>query len=254
MKVSERVEFLNYGKQTFSDETNQHFPEVDFIRLKKDDEITIGTNDEKAILILRGEITLKYDDQEVTYSRKNVFDDEASCLHTDAATTVKCVASEDSEVLIQRVKNNATFAVTSYKPQDIRVEHFGAGEFNGSTDRKVKTIFDYKNAPYSNMVMGEVISPGGCWSSYPPHHHDQPEIYFYKYERPEGFGVIFIDDEPYKVENNTLIKIMGGKNHPQSTAPGFPMYFCWMIAHLENNPWTTREIEEKYLWLTEKGV
>ena len=39
--------------------------------------------------------------------------------------------------------------------------------------------------------------------------------------------------------------------HPQSVAPGFQMYTCWMIRHLDGNPWlqTTRNEDEKYRWL-----
>lgn len=38
-------------------------------------------------------------------------------------------------------------------------------------------------------------------------------------------------------------------DHPQATAPGYAMYFCWMIRHLNENPWTTRIIEEEHKWL-----
>lgn len=48
-----------------------------------------------------------------------------------------------------------------------------------------------------------------------------------------------------------LSAIPGGCLHPQAVAPGFQMYTCWMIRHLDGNPWlqTTRNEDERYLWL-----
>ena len=64
--------------------------------------------------------------------------------------------------------------------------------------RTVRTVFDYENAPYSNMVNGEVINHQGSWSSYTPHSHPQPEVYYYRFQREEGFGACFIGDNAYK--------------------------------------------------------
>ena len=41
------------------------------------------------------------------------------------------------------------------------------------------------------MVLGEVLNLPGKWSSYPPHHHPQPEVYFYRFDYPDGFGAGF---------------------------------------------------------------
>ena len=136
-----------------------------------------------------------------------------------------------------------------YRPEDCRDDIFGGDKLEGKMKRTVRTVFDYSNAPYSNMVNGEVINHQGGWSSYTPHHHPQPEVYFYRYERPEGFGACFIGDEVYKIKDGSCAAIPGGKTHPQVTAPAFPMYYCWMIRHLEGNPWNSRVVDERYLWI-----
>jgi hypothetical protein len=45
------------------------------------------------------------------------------------------------------------------------------------------------------------------------------------------------------------VYLPGGKIHPQVCAPGFVMYTCWMIRHLDGNPWTNRVDDRRYTWL-----
>jgi hypothetical protein len=99
------------------------------------------------------------------------------------------------------------------------------------------------------MVLGEVLNDKGNWSGYLPHRHPQPECYYFKFDRPEGFGASFVGDEVFKSVDNSFSAIPGGALHPQSVAPGFQMYTCWMIRHLDGDPWlqTTRNEDEKYI-------
>ena len=85
----------------------------------------------------------------------------------------------------------------------VQVEHKGfGGELMGCMSREIKTFFDLDNAPFSNMVLGEVLNLPGKWSSYPPHHHPQPEVYFYRFDYPHGFGAGFANGDVYKTEQN----------------------------------------------------
>ena len=101
------------------------------------------------------------------------------------------------------------------------------------------------------MVLGEVLNDKGNWSGYLPHRHPQPETYYFKFDRPEGFGASFVGDQVFKSTDGSFSAIPGGELHPQAVAPGFQMYTCWMIRHLDGNPWlqTTRNEDERYLWL-----
>ena len=127
------------------------------------------------------------------------------------------------------------------------------GKFGNTANRRVNTIFDHDIAPCSNMVLGEVLNDRGNWSGYLPHRHPQPEVYYFKFDRPEGFGASFVGDEVYKSVEGSFSAIPGGRLHPQSAAPGYQMYTCWMIHHLEGNPWlqTDRCEDDRYVWLHE---
>ena len=119
--------------------------------------------------------------------------------------------------------------------------------------RDVVTVFDYEIAPYSNMVLGEVYARQGRWWSYTPHWHPQPEVYYYKFDRPEGFGACFIGETAYTVKDGSAGCFTGGYTHAQVTAPGYPMYNVWMIRHLPGDPWKkTRIVDERFAWLDEE--
>ena len=60
--------------------------------------------------------------------------------------------------------------------------------------------------------MGEVVTAPGGWSSYPPHHHEQPEIYHYRFTEPQGYGHAECGDDVFKVRQYDTYKIVDEKN------------------------------------------
>ena len=110
------------------------------------------------------------------------------------------------------------------------------------------------NAKDSNLVLGEVIDFPGKWSSYPPHHHPQPEIYFYKFLPENGFGHAELGEDVYKVRNNDAILIHENLTHPQVAAPGYAMYYIWVIRHLENNQYVNPIFVPEHAWVMEKDA
>ncbi|MCJ7842292.1 5-deoxy-glucuronate isomerase [Lederbergia sp. NSJ-179] len=207
---------------------------------------------ETAILPLEASVKIDWNDESVNVTRSDVFKEDPYCLHVPAGVNVRITAMAKSEVLIQKTNNDRSFGAKLYTPEDCQSEQAGEDAWDGTAVRTIRTIFDYQNAPYSNMVIGEVISHQGRWSSYPPHYHPQPEVYYYRFDQPQGFGCVMVEDDAYRVEHNSFITIPGGLDHPQATAPGYTMYFCWMIRHLEDNPWTERIMVDEHKWLLEK--
>jgi 5-deoxy-glucuronate isomerase len=205
--------------------------------------------EELALLLVLGDVTFQWNGREETGHRESFIGEGPYCLHVPKGTAVTVRANADSELIFQSTENEREFAPVFYRPADCRDDIFGLDVFDNKMKRTVRTVFDYKNAPYSNMVNGEVINHQGGWSSYTPHHHPQPEVYYYRYERSEGFGACFLGEDVYKIKDGSCACIPGGVTHPQVTAPAFPMYYCWMIRHLENNPWTDRIVDPRYTWI-----
>src|SRR5260370_10653525 len=88
------------------------------------------------------------------------------------------------------------------------------------------------------LVVGEVYTPSGNWSSYPPHKHDVhrvdaaghlleadlEEIYFYKIDRPEGFAIqrVYTTDgrlDETIVSHNNHVVLVPQSYHPVSAPP-----------------------------------
>lgn len=206
---------------------------------------------EVAILLTQGLVEYEWLKRKETAKRKDVFSEAPYCLHLAKSVRATVTAKQESELIVQSTTNETEFESHFYTPMECKIEPMGNKQWEGTAKREVLTIFDYQNAPYSNMVMGEVITKAGRWSSFIPHSHLQPEVYYYKFEKPQGFGASFLGDEVYKVRDGSAACIEGGLTHPQTAAPGYPMYYCWMIRHLPENPWTTRENDPEHLWLLE---
>lgn len=205
--------------------------------------------DEAAFLLVSGSLEFSYEKQQITANRKNCFEEGAYCLHVCRGTIVTLKALDKTEILVQTTENATEFDSKFYTPKDCTEVTAGLGLCNNTAVRLVRTVFDYSIAPYSNMVLGEIVATQGGWSSYTPHQHPQPEVYYYHFDRPQGFGACFIGDNAFKIKDGSFCAIPGGLTHPQVTAPGYQMYTCWMIRHFDGNPWKDRIDDPEHTWM-----
>ncbi|NLL56194.1 MAG: 5-deoxy-glucuronate isomerase [Clostridiales bacterium] len=225
--------------------------DISVYKLKKGQSKTFyQAHKEIAILLVLGDIKFCAKSICEKAKRDSLFDDLPTCLHVCKDTLITIEANLDSEIIYQATDNDANFDEKLYRKEDIIRTVACEGMWENTAVRDVNTIFDKDNAPYSNMVIGEVLARQGRWWSYVPHSHPQPEVYYYKFERPEGFGACFIGDKAYTIKDGSYGCFEGGKTHAQVTAPGYPMYNVWMIRHLDGNPWLkTRNVDTRYAHL-----
>lgn len=208
--------------------------------------------EEMAILLLSGSLVYQWQGETRKAERRDCFCDKGFCLHVPKGVAVTLSAEADCEVLVQTTENDGTFAGVFYTPEQCREDVFGQEVPGNTAIRTVRTFFDYDNAPYSNMVLGEVVSAPGGWSGFLPHSHRQPEVYYYRFDHPNGFGGCFIGEEVFKATDGSFCAIPGGAMHPQVAAPGYRMFYVWMIRHLDGDPWTDRVLDPKHTWMLEK--
>ncbi|UUV17597.1 5-deoxy-glucuronate isomerase [Fusobacteria bacterium ZRK30] len=247
---------LKYGYNSISkDDGKNRSMLMDFgiYKMKAGEKVELYDRDkEMAIILFEGKIKFLWEGKDLVAERENVFDCGPYTLHVSNDKKVIIEFMKDGEIGVQKTINHNLFDSKLYTPEDCKDNIFGDGVMDGTARRLVRDIFKYENAPYSNMVLGEVITYPGKWSSYPPHSHAQPEIYFYKFTKPQGFGGAFVGENVYKIQNNSALMINGGFTHPQTSAPGYGMYYCWMIRHLDGNPWTKRVDDDAHTWLHDK--
>jgi len=245
-----------YNELTNMDSKHQNMlMDIGIQKMKDKDTVTFSDDKkETVLLLLKGSISFNWAGNSKTAVRNSLFDENPFALHVPKGVDVAIKASDETELLIQKTTNDNVFDPVFYSQEDVQSSVFGEGVWNDTARRLVRVVIDYANAPYSNLVIGEVINFPGKWSSYIPHGHEQPEVYFYKFDKEQGFGAGFIGDDVYKINHNSILCIQGGPSHPQVAAPGYAMHYCWLIRHLDNNPWISRNNEVQHEWLLEKDV
>jgi len=219
------------------------------LRLKAGESQDYTTESETAWLLMDGKVTIAVEgEKEVTFERHSLFDENPSCIHVPAGTAVKITAELDTEFTVHSAANTLNFPVEIYYPEDVTSEIFGKGEVGGTCERLVRTIFD-KSHENSDLVLGEIINPPGKWSSYPPHTHPESELYHYRFDRSQGFGVGQAgEDEFIMIHDGDSFKIIDGIPHCQAAAPGYTLYYSWtMLNNLPGKDWT-RIFDTKHEW------
>ena len=250
---------FDYGFTSITEQHGKHSDMMlDFgiLKLKEGEAEAFPPGRERAWLVINGTVTFAWEGKTETVTRSSCFDEAPYVLHVSRDTEVTVKTKSECEICVEQVDNDNAFEAKLYTPEDIRTDIFGAGTLNETSIRSVRTVFDGEINPLSNMVLGEVINHPGKWSSYPPHDHPQPEIYHYRFFPPQGFGISVLDDEAHTVKNGDTTLIGPDKTHSQGAAPGYAMYYIWMIPHLPGDRWlpTTRYYREEHKWLLEPDV
>ncbi len=223
---------------------------LDVLKLHKGETVSLTTEHETAWLLMAGKVSGSVGGQAFTFERGSLFDESASCVHVSAGTPVHMEVEEDSEFTVYYCDNSTPFEARIYHPDDVANEPRGKGQVDDRCLRYVRTIFDGSNAPAgAELVLGEVITFQGGWSSYPPHHHPQPEIYHYRFTEPQGYGHGELGETVLKVRQYDTVKIMDLADHAQCAAPGYGMYYSWVIRHLPDDPYTVPEFTEEHRWI-----
>jgi 5-deoxy-glucuronate isomerase len=229
--------------------------ELGVLRLAAGTRHEVVAASETAWLLMEGEVRVAVAGHDVTVRRESLFDELPSCVHVSAGERVIFMCITAVELTTYRADNARKFAARVHRPEDVRDEPRGEGRVGNASLRFVRTIFDRDNAdPNAELVLGEVVTLPGRWSSYPPHHHPQPEIYHYRFTLPQGYGHAELGETVLKVRHGDTVKIAAGLDHAQAAAPGYGMYYAWVIRHLADRPYTVPEFTEEHRWVMQPGA
>ncbi|MBW8482534.1 5-deoxy-glucuronate isomerase [Actinomadura parmotrematis] len=121
--------------------------------------------------------------------------------------------------------------------EDVPVELRGAG----AASRQVNNFATPEGFPYAQKLIAcEVLTPGGCWSSYPPHKHDEAgphesvleEVYYFEVDRGGAayqrvYGTTDVLEE---VRTGDAVLIPHGWHGPSMAPPGHDLYYLNVMA------------------------
>jgi 5-deoxy-glucuronate isomerase len=132
----------------------------------------------------------------------------------------------------------------------------------GSYERRIHNIL-MSDREADSLLVTEVLTPGGHWSSYPPHKHDRDampdesfleETYYHRVAPAHGFGLQRVYtaegdlDETVAVRDRDTVLVPRGY-HTVSAPPGYDLYYlnvmagptrAWAISNDPDHEWMLR--------------
>ncbi len=170
-------------------------------------------------------------------------------------------------------RRRATLAATAsvgppfrYGPaEDVPIELRGAG----LASRQVNNFAAPQAFEADRIIAVEVLTPDGCWSSYPPHKHDVDdgereialeEIYYFEvqagpdgpgfgYQRVYGSGQGREIDVLQEVRQGDTILVPHGYHGPSMAAPGYHLYYLNVMAGAgEERAWRFSD-DPEHAWI-----
>jgi 5-deoxy-glucuronate isomerase len=144
------------------------------------------------------------------------------------------------------------------------VEIRGAGQ----ATRQINPILAASVEGPQRLIVVEVLAPGGNWSSYPPHKHDEwsdtevpvEEIYYFEIRAGSGSGfglhrTYTSDgeiDKTVTVRSGDVFLVPRGYHGPCVAAPGYDMYYLNVMAGPDVERRWMISTDPAYAWLWEE--
>lgn len=184
--------------------------------------------------------------------RTDVFAGPPCALYLPRGVSFSVTSAKGAEFAVASALAAREFEPRLVTPANVNVEIRGGDH----ATRQINQIMP-PGFPCDRLVVVEVYTPGGNWSSYPPHKHDAhlvgrdgalvqadlDEIYYYKIDPPEGYALqrIYTDAESplhaagYPIDasviarDNDVVLIPEGY-HPVSSPVGYTTYYLNVLA------------------------
>jgi 5-deoxy-glucuronate isomerase len=171
--------------------------------------------------------------------RPNVFGGMPYALYLPISTRYSITAETDCDLAFCYCRAEELHPAKLISPADVDIEIRGAG----NATRQINKIIRPEFAAHRLLVV-EVYTPSGNWSSYPPHKHDVhnppgevdlEEIYYYRIDRPEGYAIQKVYtrdrrlDETITVRDGEMVVVPEGY-HPVVAAHGYNVYYLNALA------------------------
>ena len=171
--------------------------------------------------------------------RKGPFDSPPHALYLPPRTGYRIEATAELELAVCSAPAEGGVEPFEVRPGEIEVERRGSG----GMEREVRPIL-MAEREVERLLVVEVLTPDGHWSSYPPHKHDRDalpeesyleETYYHRVQPEQGFAVqrVYTEDRSLDetmtvVDGDTVLVPRG--YHAVSAPPGYDLYYLNVMA------------------------
>jgi len=200
---------------------------------------------ELLVLSLSGGCTVTGRDDAFTVTgREGVFSGPSDFVYVPRDASVQISSRDGGRFALPSARCARRLAMRHQPASQVPVELRGAGH----ASRQVNNFCTPDAFEADKLIACEVLTPGGNWSSYPPHKHDEQteresqleEIYYYEVAAgPAGPGMAYQrvyghDDADIdvlaEVRSGDVVLIPHGWHGPSMAAPGYDLYYLNVMA------------------------
>jgi len=210
--------------------------------LRAGQESALDTGDtEVCAVILSGKarVTAEGFDSGVIGERASVFDGLPWSVYLPPRSKASVEAASDGEIALCSAPAEGRLKARVIRPDEVGALVRGAG----SNARHIRNVLP-EDAEAESLLVVEVITPAGHWSSYPPHKHDRDalpgesyleETYYHRLKPPQGFAFqrVYTDDrsldETLTVGDGDVVLVPKGY-HPVGAPYGYDLYYLNTMA------------------------
>lgn len=213
----------------------------EILSLKSQERFLVKSRDcEIGLVVLSGRCSLEVKGKiyENIGSREGVFKGKATAAYIPLGEEVE-VRSNGGQIALCYSKCDKKTEFALFSPQEIKVMQVGKDNWQ----REVRIMIG-PESPSVNLIVGETINPAGNWSGTPPHKHENTnlpreslheELYYFKTDKPQGFGIqrIYsydkgINELIYLKDN--LVTFMPWGYHQIVAGPGYTLYYLFFLS------------------------
>jgi 5-deoxy-glucuronate isomerase len=159
-------------------------------------------------------------------------------LSANASYQVNCISATMEIAIASVPTTHRHLPARVIRPEDMSLEIRG----EGNTQRHIRHILD-TDQEAERLIVVETITPGGNWSTFPPHKHDTEnppheayleETYYHHIQPADGFAFqrVYNDedfDEAVTVHDGDLVLVPRGY-HTVAAVPGCDLYYLNIMA------------------------
>jgi 5-deoxy-glucuronate isomerase len=213
-------------------------------RLRAGDDVSEMTNDREVILVLvEGKARLSAGGESFGEmgDRMDVFEKTPPhCLYVPDDSDWAAKATTDCTLAVCTAPGKGGHKAQRLGPDGISLTSRGTG----ANTRHINNIAMEGREGADSLLVTEVFTPDGNWSSYPPHRHDEDnypemtyleETYYHRLNPQQGYGIqrVFTEDgsldETMSVHNHDVVLVPKG-HHPCGVPYGYEMYYLNVMA------------------------